>query len=661
MTPLILKTCAQFARLGWEVELWIPRRHNDYKSSADVFNLYGIKPRFKIRIMPVVDAMHWLGMLGFIIMVASFNFFSYLRLRKEKRAVLYAHDMRDVILPSLLGLPLFVEIHDFYESSVSLINQFVLKRTSGLIVTNSLKIKHIAERYKFPLERMIRQPNAVEASDFSIDTSQKDARALLNIPREGEIALYTGHLFSWKGVRTLADSAEYLPDNIYIYFVGGTEEDRRDMERYVQRKKLPRITFIPHQTPDKIPLYMKAADVLVLPNTAKEEASRIETSPVKLFEYMAAGKPIVASDLPSIRDIVTEREVSFAIPDDPRSFAQKITETLKNPDIADTRASLAQKEAYSHSWSARAARIDALIQQTLNNYDTVLSAYKKTVHNGNWYQARTLSWQKRLLRHPFLTLRYATIDRYWKTIIAFGLHDSFLKARTFWGDSMKVTFPDYRSIYHHGLIDGRELPVENFFVNHIRKGDVFIDVGANVGFYTLLASVLVGDSGKVHAFEPTPRTFNILTENSRDKRNVIRVNVALTERSGKTELADYGIEKSGLNTIVPVSSSIGSKPNILTVDTMTLDSYCSSRSIKPTFIKIDTEGAEEIVLKGGRKTLMAYHPALIVEVQREAPQNVVTFLSDLGYKSYQFIENTPIQYTNGDALKCPNMLFIYGN
>ena len=83
---------------------------------------------------------------------------------------------------------------------------------------------------------------------------------------------------------------------------------------------------------------------------------------------------------------------------------------------------------------------------------------------------------------------------------------------------MQVTFPDYRSIYHHGLIDGRELPVENFLVQFLKEGDVCIDVGANVGFYTLLTSALVGESGRIYAFEPTPRTFHILTSNSIQKK-----------------------------------------------------------------------------------------------------------------------------------------------
>jgi len=362
MTPLILKTCMHFARLGWEVELWIPRRNNTYKPEEDVFELYKISPRFVIRKIACIDAMRFLGTLGFLFMVATFNVSAYLKLRRERGVLVYAHDIRDVILPSLRGLPVFVEIHDFYASSFDFINRSVLKRIIGLIVTNAIKISRINERYGFPTDRMLRQPNAVEAKDFDISVSQEEARTQLGLPPVGQIALYTGHLFGWKGVHTLVDAVAFLPPEVSILFVGGTPEDRNALQAYIKERNLPRISFVPHQTPDKIPLYQKAADVLVLPNTAKEEASRVETSPVKLFEYLASGKPIVVSDIPSVRDIVSEREVFFANPDDGESFAITIIKALKGDS---KKSEAARSLAWNHSWESRAERIDTFMKRCL--------------------------------------------------------------------------------------------------------------------------------------------------------------------------------------------------------------------------------------------------------------------------------------------------------
>jgi glycosyltransferase involved in cell wall biosynthesis len=363
LTPFVLQTCAHFARLGWEVELWVPRRHNNYKPEDDVFELYNISPRFVIRKLACIDTMSFLGTFGFLLMVLTFNISAYLKLHRERTAVIYAPDIRDVILPLLRGMPVFVEIHDFYISSLDFINRFVFKRVTGLIVTNSHKLRHIALHYLVSSERMLRQPNAVDVKVFDISVTQAEARKRLGLPSTGKIALYTGHLFAWKGVHTLADAAAFLPDDISVLFVGGTPEDRASFQDYINRKKLPRISFVPHQTPDKIPLYQKTADVLVLPNTAKDEASRVETSPVKLFEYLASGKPIVVSDIPSIRDIVSEREVFFAQPDDGESFAHVIVEALSG-DTGRSRA--ARSLAENNSWEERAKNIDALMRRLLH-------------------------------------------------------------------------------------------------------------------------------------------------------------------------------------------------------------------------------------------------------------------------------------------------------
>ncbi len=367
MTPLIMKTCAGFVEEGYEVELWVPRRHNPEYAGRDPFEVHGVRTRFRIRFIPALDLLRYLGPFGFLLMVATFNLSAFFLLagRTKERIHLYAHDVRDVLLPCLLPFPTFVEIHDFYESGVRYINRFVFSRARGLIVTNTIKQKRIHEAYGFPLERMLHQPNAVEYGFFQTETTQEEARNMLGLPLDMRLAVYTGHLFSWKGVDTLALAARHLPEDTEVYFVGGTEEDRAALRSFVASHKIPRIHFLPHQEHARMPLFMKAADILVLPNTAREDASKYETSPVKLFEYMASGTPIVASDLPSIRDIVTGEEVRFFEPDNPGSLAAAVTDILERKEEARARARKAQDHAKRLSWEARAAAIAELMRRTV--------------------------------------------------------------------------------------------------------------------------------------------------------------------------------------------------------------------------------------------------------------------------------------------------------
>jgi glycosyltransferase involved in cell wall biosynthesis len=364
MTPLILKTCAGFVDEGFEVELWVPSRHNPEWKGKDPFTVHGVERNFTIRTIPIFDAIPIFGAFGFLIMVFSFNFSTLLALLggDRKTTCLYAHDLRDLIFPCLLGYPVYSEIHDFYESSRGWVNRMVLRRTKGLIVTNTLKMKHIHERYGFPLERMIHQPNAVDYDFFHIEQDTEGARRDVGLPTDKKIVLYTGHLFSWKGVDTLALAAMHLPEDVLVCFVGGTEEDREALQTFIKERSIPRIMFFPHQPHARIPHFMQAADVLVLPNTAREAASKYETSPVKLFEYMSSDVPIVASDLPSIRDIVDENEVAFFEPDDPESLAKVITDVLAHPEAARTRSQNASAHGKRLSWPSRASAITALIR-----------------------------------------------------------------------------------------------------------------------------------------------------------------------------------------------------------------------------------------------------------------------------------------------------------
>lgn len=365
MSPLIMRTCAEFAKKGVDVELWVPRRKNRQFAGINPFVYHDIPRTFTIRCLPALDFMSSLpGSLGFLVLVASFNFSVFFRAMKKglvSSVAFYAHDTRDTILLLLLRPVMFFEIHDFYESSVQWVNRWCFSRAQGLVVTNRGKMEKLHNTFGIPIGRMLHAPNAVDVDQFALDITETDARSRIGLPAGKSIILYTGHLFSWKGVDTLLAAAEYLSSNALVYFVGGTDEDIQNFKLKVKNAKLKNVVVAGRKPHREIPLWLRAADVLVLPNTAKEEASRIETSPVKLFEYMASGRPIAASDLPSIRNVVTERMVWFMHPDDPHSCASVIDSILHNQKEALVRGERARTEAEKYRWEKRIASVLAFI------------------------------------------------------------------------------------------------------------------------------------------------------------------------------------------------------------------------------------------------------------------------------------------------------------
>lgn len=371
MSPLIMKTCEMFARFGFSVELVVPRRSNREFADKDPFEYHGVARNFIIRRIPALDFLRAIpaGKFSFPLLLFTFNvslFFYFLFRGLPKDAILYFHDLRDSPLLFFFGRPAFLEVHDFYKSSWRALNNFCFRRIRGFIVTNRLKMDDLANGFAVPRERMLHQPNAVDIKMFSISISQRDARERLSLPLDHKIILYTGHLFDWKGVDTLFDAYRFLASGEIIYFVGGTDEDIKRFKVKSEKLKSENVVVVGRRPHAEIPLWLRAADVLVLPNTARDQASKFETSPVKLFEYMASARPIVASDLPSIRNVVSDDMVWFAAPDDPRAITEAIHRVFTDREGAARRGEAAGREVLKYSWENRTRAIVRFIQAVLD-------------------------------------------------------------------------------------------------------------------------------------------------------------------------------------------------------------------------------------------------------------------------------------------------------
>lgn len=361
-----MKTCEAFAQAGIPTVLWAANRRDT--SRGDPFLVHEVKKNFSITFLPVLDLMHILpGKIGFYLLVASFNisvfFFAIVR-SISKDTLFYFHDARDAFFFSFLRKPFFLEMHDFYKSRLSFINRFVFKRARGIIATNRLKIREIIKEFRIPLERLLYQPNAVDVGLFSGETTIHEARRILLLPFDKKVIVYTGSLFDWKGSDLLLALHSFLRGDEVLYIVGGTDDDIARLKHFLVEKGVQNIVLVGRKPLKDIPMWQQAADILLLPNSARFDASKYETSPVKLFEYMASGRPIVASDLPSVRDIVDENIVFFATADDPSSFARAIHAVLDSEDKGAERARAAREFAKKYSWDERAVHIVDFLQRT---------------------------------------------------------------------------------------------------------------------------------------------------------------------------------------------------------------------------------------------------------------------------------------------------------
>jgi FkbM family methyltransferase len=177
----------------------------------------------------------------------------------------------------------------------------------------------------------------------------------------------------------------------------------------------------------------------------------------------------------------------------------------------------------------------------------------------------------------------------------------------------------------------------------LSPGMTFVDVGACYGVYTLIAAKLVGANGRVIAFEPARRSYAVLQENIKlnGLAHVRSYRVALSDRIGLGKLYHYPD---------PSRCSLGMQPGILgapeEVETNTLDSVLGSGpSGRVDVMKLDAEGAEELVFRGAREILTTAHPAIIFEVSPEAamalglsPRGAWDTLDRMGYGMFRLLD-----------------------
>jgi glycosyltransferase involved in cell wall biosynthesis len=367
MAPYMMRVMEAFAREGAEVEFWAPRRVEPLLKGVDPFEYHAIERNFLIKKLPVLD----IGVsrrLGFYLMLGSFMVSVFMRILFSKRrdTVYYFFDLRDAYLAHLLSKNTFCEIHMYYRSSLDGINRRGFRRMAGVIAATKALRTEIARDYGVPDSKMLHAPCGVNFERFGIETPQREARMQLGLPQEGRIILYVGHLFPVKGVDTLFDTHTMLKEGETIYFVGGTDEDIARFKKKWEQSGSPKNVVVagrkPHQ---EIPLWLRAADILSIPNTAKEAAGAIESSPSKLIEYMASGVPIIASDVPGITDVMDGAMGYLAEPDSAGAIAEAVQAITANPAEAAARAARAREAAKGLSWEGRARSILGFIQSVI--------------------------------------------------------------------------------------------------------------------------------------------------------------------------------------------------------------------------------------------------------------------------------------------------------
>lgn len=188
------------------------------------------------------------------------------------------------------------------------------------------------------------------------------------------LVVYSGHLMKTKGVDLLIDAMALLPQDVRLLIVGGPRPGAihadygHELEWLSQRAEQAglgrRVTFTGYVPPNEIPQWMRKASVLVTP--MRRTAQTRFSSPLKIFEYMASGKPIIASDLEGVMEILHhERNALLFRAEDASDLAEKIRQMLSDTDLQFRLANQALEDVREYSWENRGRKIVAFLRQII--------------------------------------------------------------------------------------------------------------------------------------------------------------------------------------------------------------------------------------------------------------------------------------------------------
>ena len=348
----IAKMCEAFIEAGVDLTLVVPRTRAARISSMREF--YGLRVDVPTVTLPAIDGFargRSSFVLSSLVFMCTNLIYLWWKSLTGKRGVVYTVDM-DTFSFSLLplsGMPVVTEMHE--PKPANTLTRFFFRR-ARVIATNP-EIQHaLTKTFHIPPSRIIVEPNGVDLELFSRTLSREDARKCLALPAAARIVLYVGRFFDWKGLGILVEAATAAPE-IAWYVVGGAPEEFRAVTGKITLP--PNLYIAGESSHNDVSVWLAAADCLLVLGTKRNEQSFRNTAPMKVFEYMAARRPVVASGTPALKSFIPSDDVLWYEPDDVASLTAAVRRGISAEGAVNLEN--AYRAAELHTWLKRAEHI----------------------------------------------------------------------------------------------------------------------------------------------------------------------------------------------------------------------------------------------------------------------------------------------------------------
>jgi len=359
----VMKMCDAFAKKVENVELITPLSFRSvlgklrFRKMDILRDLYSVDSTFKIRwVLSPFSGLPYkeLKRAGYGLLASLYAF------HKRYDAV-YTRQMWAAFWSACFNIPVIYESHDFnFDKRQKIFPKFLELATRhkmlGIVTISHYLAKEYA-RMKIPKDRIWVLHDGVDLERFNPHLSKYEARKAIGLERNEKIACYAGQLYEGSGIDHIIEAAGLL-NNVIFLIVGGKSNDiKKYKKNVVISKGLTNIVFTGFVKNALIPLYLFASDVLLMPFTPRVPTLKY-MSPLKMFEYMAAGRPIVATDLPVIREVLKDKENAVLVEaENTGDLVRGIRDVLDNAYLSSRITRKVRDDVLKYSWDRRADKI----------------------------------------------------------------------------------------------------------------------------------------------------------------------------------------------------------------------------------------------------------------------------------------------------------------
>jgi glycosyltransferase involved in cell wall biosynthesis len=216
-----------------------------------------------------------------------------------------------------------------------------------------------------PEDKILVLEDGVDIESFQNLPTKEEIRGTFELPQGKKIVVYCGSLFPDKGIEHILLVAKNIPDALFL-LVGGREQKIKMWEEYVNSHRIKNVRFTGFVGNSKVPLYLTAADALIMPYKTDQEIKIMDintTSPLKLFEYMATKKPIISTNIPAIsRTITNGVDGLLAEPNNIQELTHFVEMVLNDNELSKRLSENAYRKVQEYDWKTRCEKLIGLMK-----------------------------------------------------------------------------------------------------------------------------------------------------------------------------------------------------------------------------------------------------------------------------------------------------------